>query len=464
MHVFVVKRSASLWPFPESVDDCPLGDGTFADYRTRTVRSLGLPPAVFVSAQYPEKIHGPALVMGDDLWITRRALRNFWRRLKKIKTTEKSLWQFALPSSRLLELFLPLQDIPEADGKAAFPLVYVPEGYSIDADKLDAALDGLDPSCWITPDYREINVATPIPRHIMGLPDVPFTFPLTTCIAMRIRHWLHILRAGHLAPQVFLLERAEDSPIISSLRALFSLRLRKPYLLQSLQKNFVFRGKNTFIHPNAVVESSILGDNVHIGAHAYVVGSVLGANTYIEERAHTVQSTLGPRTFVSRNSTVSACVTFGDTDACINGMQACLVGRRCGLTSFAHPLDINPTGSVFVDDPHSAQAKQTASSRRSAGALPCGVAFGHGVFVGAGVLIAPGRALKGPMRLVVDPAHVLRKFPAHVPNEHENEHENENKNENTTEHSPENIMNATVRNGFLVDLSDEFSKNYGSKR
>ncbi|MFZ9888667.1 MAG: hypothetical protein ACO3JL_14300, partial [Myxococcota bacterium] len=116
-----------------------------------------------------------------------------------------------------------------------------------------------------------------------------------------------------------------------------------------------------------------------------------------------------PRTFVSKNSTVSACVAFGDTDVCVNGIQACVIAERCGLTSWARPLDTVPGGEVKVQD---------EGRLRSVGALPCGVAFGPHVFVGAGVDIAPGRALPGGLRLVSDPSRVLSRPPeACVPGE-----------------------------------------------
>ena len=173
--------------------------------------------------------------------------------------------------------------------------------------------------------------------------------------------------------------------------------------MSALKRAFVYRGRNVFVLPSATVEASVLEDGVHVGPHAYVVGSVLGAGSFVEDRAHVNQSSLGPHTFVSRNSTVSACATFGHTDACTNGIQACVIAERCGLTSFAQPLDIVPGGQVQVMD---------GQLRRSVGEMPCGVAFGEGVFVGAGVQIAPGRAIPKGLRLVADPDRALRRIAA----------------------------------------------------
>ena len=43
---------------------------------------------------------------------------------------------------------------------------------------------------------------------------------ITSTVVMRVRHWLHVLRAGHLMPQVTLLERATSQPVRSALRGL----------------------------------------------------------------------------------------------------------------------------------------------------------------------------------------------------------------------------------------------------
>lgn len=395
MRLYLVRKSAPLHPFARVVDECGLGGGTFASYRERTARRLGL---VVEEAREGQALEGPALVVSDDVFVTRRALRGF----RKASAKEAAPTRLCLPPSRLLELFLPLQDVPVgADGRAAFEVAFVPAG----ARATPEALFALDAGRWRAPPFREIELEVPLPRHLLGIDDARFTFPLTSTVAMRVRHWVHVLRASHLMPQVELLERAEASPLRSLLRALLSLRLSKAATRRALAAHFSYRGRDTYVHPTATVEASVLGDGVRIGAYAYVVGSVLGDGVVVEQRAHVEQSCLGPRTFVSKNSTVSACVAFGDTDVCVNGIQTCAIAERCGLTSWARPLDTIPGAHVHVKD---------GDTLRDAGALPCGVAFGAGVFVGAGVDIAPGRAIPAGLKLVSDPSRTLLKAPDEV--------------------------------------------------
>jgi carbonic anhydrase/acetyltransferase-like protein (isoleucine patch superfamily) len=408
----IVATGTRIAPFERSVDKCALGAGTFGDARAHALAGIGVNAA---ETRAPEDVvEGPALLIADDTWVTRRALTGFVKAVRH----ERDPVRLCLPRSRMLELVLPLQDVPldsspsnGANGdanawkRAAFDVVYVPDGLTLSG----AQAFQLGPERWRAPAYKEVVLDVPIPRHILASPAATMAWPLTSTIAMRVRHWVHVLRAGHLAPQVALLDHATARPISSAVRLALSWRPSKAARAYQYRRRFVFRGRNVFIHPTATVEASVIEDDVSIGAYAYVVNSVVGKGSVIEQRAHVSGSTLGPRTFVSLNSSLQACVTFGDTDACINGVQACVFAERCAMTSFAHPLDLAIGGNVKVDD---------NGTLRDAGSLPCGVAFGEGVLVGANVTISAGRAIPAGVRLIDDPARILRTIDVSAPGLH----------------------------------------------
>ena len=388
MLVVVVAVSAPLPPFGVVVDECPLGSSTFGAARAQTLQACGLKEPQHKTAP-SSSVTGPCLVLSDELWITRRALKAF---LQASSSSSQPV-RLALPPSRLLELTLPLQDVEAVDGGAVFPCVFVPAGVTTtlaEAWKCEPVVVA----------YKELLIVMPVPRWLMGREAATTTWPLTSTVVMRARHWLHVLRASHLAPQVWLIERALADPLRSGVRALLGLRPTSTARFLAWKRQFVFRGKNTVIHPSAVVEASVIGDDVIIGPQAVVLQSVIGDGVVIEQRAHIAQSTLGARTFVSLNSSMQACCTFADADACANNLQACLVGSKSGLTSFARALDTVVGGHVRVDDD---------GALRSVGELPCGVAFGPGCYVGANVTIAAGRVIPAGVRVVGAPAGVLRR-------------------------------------------------------
>jgi hypothetical protein len=399
MQVVVVARAPVLAPLGLVVDACALGDGTFADARADALRRCGLTPPAHKHRD-DDMVTGPALVVADDLWITRRALASFLRATR----TSIAPTRLRLPPSRLLELTLPLQDVVVDEHGATFACAFVPAGHTIRAG------DALDAAAATTIPYKELLTTLPVPRTLVSSTH-DARWPLTSTVVLRVRHWLHVLRASHLAPQVWLLERALRDPVRSAWRALLGLRTSSSAREAAWKRQFVFVGKRAQIHPTAIVEGSIIGDDVVIGPGSMVLQSIVGAGTRIEQRAHISQSTIGRRNFISLNSSMQACVTFDDADPCANNLQACVVGPRAGLTSFVRALDTalhddgRPAGPVFVVD---------GTARRSVGELPCGACFGADTYVGAEVSLAAGRALPAGVRVVTAPSSLLRRLPDDV--------------------------------------------------
>jgi len=392
--VVVVKRGAPIAPFGVCADDVPIGDTTLGEARAIALAACGL-AAPATKGTDDDVVSGPALVLADDLWLTRRALRAFLtaaqalapQRATNAPAASQAAVRLRLPPSLFVSLTLPLQDLDSDDeGGATYPCAFVPAGVRMTAAEALRA-----PPCTIA--YRELPTRVPVPRTLLPRAagdDGAMQWPLTSTVALRVRHWLHVLRASHVAPQVWLIERALADPLRSSLRALLGVRLSAARREAAWRRQFVFRGRRCLVHPSAVIEGSVLGDDVVIGPGAVVLNSVIGAGSRLEQRTHVSQCTLGPRTFMSLNSSMQACVTFADADACANNLQGCVVGARAGLTSFVRALDTTldadgrPGGAVRVAD---------GDVLRDAGVLPVGACFGPGAFVGANVTVAAGRVI-----------------------------------------------------------------------
>ncbi len=400
MQVVVVARGAVISPFGVVADDCPVGPATLKEARTEALRRCRLTPPTTKSND-DDVVVGPAIVIADDVWITRRALSSFLG----VAKTSTSPVRLRLPSSRLLELFLPLQDVAVDDVGAVYAVAFVPVGHRVRAG------DVLDTAAPLTIPYRELLTTLPVPRRLLGNDQGTSQWPLTSSVVLRVRHWVHVLRASHLAPQVYLLERAVSDPLRSAWRVLLGLRPSAAAREAAWKRQFVFVGKRCTIHPTAIVEGSIIGDDVTIGPGSIVLQSVIGSGTRIEQRAHISQSTIGPRNFISLNSSMQACVTFEDAEPCANNLQACVVGARAGLTSFVRALDTvlhddgRPAGPLHVVD---------GDHKRHVGELPCGACFGPDSYVGANVTVAAGRVVPAGVRLVTDPSSLLRRVPAGV--------------------------------------------------
>jgi acetyltransferase-like isoleucine patch superfamily enzyme len=384
--VFVVARGAIIEPFGVAADGCPVGDRTLAEVRDDILGRCGLrPPPAKVTDD--AVVAGPALVLADDVWVSRRALAAFL----SVARARPSTSRLRLPHGRLFELLSPLQDVEVDNGGAIYACAFVPAGVTT------TAREALDTAVAVTIPMRVIPTRVPVPRTLLGVPSGQMEWPLTSTVVMRLRHWVHVLRASHVAPQVWLLEHALRDPLRSAWRAVLGWRPTAAAREAAWKRRFVFAGRRCQIHPSAIIEGSVIGDDVVIGPGAVVLHSVIGSGSRLEQRTHVSQCTLGRRTFMSLNSSMQACVTFDDADACANNLQACVVGARAGLTSFARALD-----TTLFDDGRPGAPVQVLDGavRRAVGELPCGACFGPDSYVGAGATIAAGRAIGAGVRIV----------------------------------------------------------------
>ena len=379
LQAYILKKDNKIEFLGKELHELVLGNSSLGDYQNEICKSIGCERTQNVTDQ--DQVQGPAMVIADDVFVSRRALKSF----KKV-ASKKVCSQLVLPTSRQTQLFSPLQDVPETPEGLHYEVFFIPQGVQGQISELVGPKQ-----CTPTPiPYREILLPQRVPQYILGTAQPEMTVPLTSTVVMRVRHWLHVLRLAHLWPQISLIEKAQATWWHTLWHLMWGFSFNAQKKIANYYDRFCYIQQRSFIHPTATVEASVVGKNVRIGAYANIVGSVLGDNVVIEDRANINYSVLGNGTFVSKNSTVVACVAFGPTDVCVNGIQYSLIDRECGLTSWAKPLDASPHGPVRVMD---------QERLREVGELPCGVAFGARSYVGADVIIAPGR--------VISPGQVL---------------------------------------------------------
>ncbi|MFH1808879.1 MAG: hypothetical protein ABIJ09_09040 [Pseudomonadota bacterium] len=387
MKVFLVAREHRIAPFDEPAREAVIGGQSLTAHHDEVCRRLRLEPQrVPDLAAIPDAAR-PCLVWHDDLFVTRRTLRGFLRQARR----HRGAARLALPDSLLMQRYHLLQDLPrDDDGRWLFDLWYLPRG---------AVDPGLREAAAVSPPFKEIRHPVRAPRNIVGFEQ--YLHPVTTTVAMRIRHWVHILWANNLMPQVRLVEHITDHPLGTLWRLLTSFGSRARLL-----ERLTYTGRRCRIHPTARVEYSVLGDDVEVGPFALLRGALVGSGTVIEDRADIQFTSLSPGSFVSRNSVLIMCAGYPDADMCVNGMQFALAGRRAALTSFVRPLDLRVGAPVRVVD-----GDQVVP-------LPghmLGPCFGHDVFVGPDVTIHPGRAIPSGCRILPPPGNGLSHVPTDWP-------------------------------------------------
>lgn len=332
----------------------------------------------------------PFLVLSDDLFLTRALLRDFLHAIARDQTAGTR--RLALPACRLLTETAALQDLVRgtgADGKgwAGYPLWVARPGVTR-ADLDAAAAVVIDPR-------EETKSLKGVPKVFAESGELSFAF--TARVAMRVQHWVHVLKANHLAMMAGIAALKDRSKLRNALAILWIAMRSFPPTEARVMRTLVQRGKGVKIHPSAVVEASILGDGAKIGAHAMVRGSVIGANATVGDFAYVQMSVLGPGAVVTKRATAEFAVLYPDA-VLGHYAQMSVLGRDAFVATEAILLDMKGKGEVPVEH----RGEQVPSGQRFLGAC-----IGHRAFVGAGVFLRHGIAVPNGASLVKHPDEIV---------------------------------------------------------
>ena len=382
MRAYVIESGIRIAPFDESPASLTVGGVTLLAWQDALFARFGLE---VVRVRTFEEIPTDAarIVTYDHVFFSRRVLKSFLAKWKRERPA-----QLALPiDSGFIRAFSALQDFERDGPHARFGLYGLPPG----AQGLDAEPLGVV--------YEERMIEVPIPEHVTG--HSHWLHPLTTSVCLHLTHWLHVLQANRLAIQIRWVDEIVQKPWVGAwiiLRGLIPGRGRLLWRVLAAANRI---GKDVDIHPTARLEGCFVGDGARIGAYAIVRASLVGPGAIIEERATVAYSVIGARSFVSKHTVVysSACMEASNLGM---SMQMCIAGRRAALTPRATPIDVIPGGTIKVEH----------EGRYIAVDLPVlGSCYGHDVFVGADIYVAPGRALPNGLKVGPNPERVLSSLP-----------------------------------------------------
>lgn len=244
-----------------------------------------------------------------------------------------------------------------------------------------------------------------IPLRLPVLGDAQATravVPLTSTVAAHLEHWVHVLWLNQLAFGIRWMELARTHKAWMAWRVLVGA----PWTVPALMRSMVRRGKGVRIHPTAHVEASILGDGVVIGARASVRNSILGDGAEVADHATVISSTLGKNTYVTPRTFVVWSATYDDAVLTNYKLQVSLVGRGASLSTWAGLVDAKLQGTIDVLH----QGRPVSTERSFLGSC-----IGHGAFVGAKVLLLPGRAVPNGAFIAMRPDELVTEVPRELP-------------------------------------------------
>lgn len=272
-------------------------------------------------------------------------------------------------------------------------LVALAPGGPVTAERIAAALP-------VEVDLKERMLTFPLSEAHHGVAAVEL--PISDLLVLPTHHWLQLLWANLLGLGPFLWRELVGRNILQVAGRAGWAALRAGSLdPRRVGSKLGRKGKGCQIHPSAVVEGCVLGADVQIGAGAVVRGCVLADGAAVEDLALVEFSVLAAGARVQRQAMVKFSV-LGANCAAGGLMQLGTLDRNSALKRTGVLMDMALGQGVEV---------MVGDRRVSAPLGLAGVCVGEGSVIGAGVNVAPGRAVPPDLKIVPGPHTTLTRIP-----------------------------------------------------
>ena len=368
MYAYILSTAKKLEPFGEHPRDCLIGNRSLEHRQDDALRSLGISPLRVADAG---SISDPNahLVLEDRLYFTPELIAEFVAKSRVRKTSTRCALKQG-PVTEHTAVFT--QDVPLMNGAYAYALRYEP---AMRARQMPESVV-IDPEQYYEP--------LPVARHMTPLREP--RLPITDRVLIRVDHWVNLWAANLSVPAAG----------IARSRKLKCRLLRLAVKARSLNQWNVLRATNSIgrdcdIHPTAYIESSIIGSGTQIGAGAVVRGALIGKGCRILNRATVELCVLGDGAHVMNGCTAQFAVLYAGHLTMSNRVSFSLCGRDTFVGDGVTLDDFRVDGETvrvlkdgaFVDS----------------GMTFLGGCLGHGAYLGAGCVLAPGRAIPNGWRV-----------------------------------------------------------------
>jgi acetyltransferase-like isoleucine patch superfamily enzyme len=397
MQAYILETGRRITPFDERPAEMRVHNRPLRQTQARFLSEAGYRVEVIDDPRAITRL--PCLLVFDDVYFTRPALRGFLRLVKRAAASkhgpanEAVNLRAALATSELTERFAPTfqgRQMVGADGRTyrAYDLYHLRQ-FAPDRP--------LDDQAQLAPIPHRMTVRNARVNRYFE-PTGRFAIPMSFVAMCPIQHWASLVTANALGLPSYILEAvgplwlaAMRVPLASAWRA----RSLRPS--QVLGKSYL-AGSGCKIHPSAYVESAVLGNNVRIGPGAVVRGAVLGNRVEIGPNALVEYTTLGEKATVNGNVTLRLSVVGDEANVGAYFTQLSVLGRGAALCPSSGSYDFNLRGNVTVNF----QGRSISCGSRTLGSC-----LGHGAFLGAEVTLASGQEMPNGCILVRNPRELV---------------------------------------------------------
>jgi acetyltransferase-like isoleucine patch superfamily enzyme len=379
MKAYRIQSAKVIEPFGDRALDCPIYDKKLAEHQAETLQELGLELEEVADAAQIQDAN-EHLIFVDYLYFLPQLLQEF---LTRSRTAQEKTVCALKPGITTLRTVTATQTVQAYDDRVEYQLYYVPSG--------GASSQSAKPIV-IEPDA--VHWSLPMAAHMFG--DVEYQLPMTEKLIVQVEHWTNLWMANVCR---LLLTGAglKQAPA----KRLLGLALKSRSLNQwTILRQFNQVGQNCDIHPTAYLENAVIGDNVTIGAGAVLRTVMVGEGCAIGNNSVVELSVLGDRCNVMNGCTMQMSLAFSG----LFSMSRLISASVCGRDTF---VGDNVTLTDFRMDRQPISVMQGNTKIDTLNRI-VGCGLGHGVYLGAGSIVAPGRAIPNGMRFAAAPDRMIQ--------------------------------------------------------
>lgn len=379
MKAYIIQNKRKIEPFNEHPHDCLIVNKPLAALQEKVLLDLGLEP-IFVSSVSQINEQNEYLVLDDSLYFTRELLNEFIAKSRGQKTITICALKSGITTLRTVTA---VQEVKICESHIEYNLRYFPE------EKFRGE------HCPLIIDPDQFHASIPMPKHICDSEE--YLIPLTDRFIIQINHWVNLWAANivTLLAEGARLQKLPKAKLI--LLALKARSLNQWKILHQLNRI----GRNCDIHPTAYIEGSTIGDNVTIGAGAVIKESAIDSNSFIGNGVVIEESVIGKKNTVL-NGHILYSVLYPGTFTVAQFISASLIGRDTFIGINVSLTDFRLDGeniTVLKDE-----------VKIDTGNKFIGSCLGHGVYLGSGCIVAPGRTIPGNLHITVEKDKIIRSI------------------------------------------------------
>jgi carbonic anhydrase/acetyltransferase-like protein (isoleucine patch superfamily) len=338
-------------------------------------------------------VRGASIVYRDNLWFDKEFLAYFMEKARKTGRACRAAFDdkdvafktYTLPLSTSFEVG------KDRNGNAIHmvDLWYFPEGYTDDVMPIVVPSDARQIGFYSVPDFmtQEQDRLTHFP-------------PMRAMIS--IESWVHVYFASIICGNFARAARLDyniDTSFTLNLQLLWHAILQQKQLLSIAHPRVIKIGKNTTIHPTAIITGPAeIGDNCSIEAGAVIDNCTIGDNVTIDTGCILKMSTVASGCFLPFRASLYLTQVMENTIIAQNTcLQMCVVGRNSFVGAGSTFTDFNLIGKKPI------RAIDINGDIREVGQIVLGGAVGHNCRIGSGMIIFPGRMIESDVVLFASP-------------------------------------------------------------